>query len=44
MVIDTLDDLEILFSNILQDKVSVSITSDTTAPVVLTIYAALAAK
>lgn len=44
VAIDTLDDMEVLFKDIPLDKVSVSMTINATAPVILAMYIALAKK
>lgn len=44
VAIDTLDDMEVLFRDIPLDKVSVSMTINATAPVILAMYIALAKK
>ncbi len=44
VAIDTLDDMETLFRDIPLDKVSVSMTINATAPVILAMYIALAKK
>ena len=44
VAIDTLEDMEILFDEIPLDKVSVSMTINSTAPVLLAMYIAMAKK